>query len=159
MNSIPSALASRGERISSCSPLMRIEPESREIAPPNIFMSVDFPAPFSPIRASTSALLTRIVTWSRATTPGNLLEIPSISRIGVLVAIRLTTATKRVDLLNEFLYLFLLNRNSRNKYLFARRNHRLVSIEYFCEQLHRTIAEFERLLNDSRIDCSIFNAA
>ena len=42
-------------------------------------MRVDFPAPFSPNRARTSFSLTDSVTLSLATTPGNVLVIPSIS--------------------------------------------------------------------------------
>ena len=54
MNSMPRALASRGERISAGWPLIFTVPESREIAPPRIFISVDLPAPFSPINATIS---------------------------------------------------------------------------------------------------------
>src|SRR6185503_1338067 len=100
---MPRALASRGERISAGWPLIFTAPESREIAPPRIFISVDLPAPFSPINATISAAPTERLTLSSATTPGNRLLIPSISRIGASAAIRLAAAEsvylpgKRVD--------------------------------------------------------------
>src|SRR5512147_1364152 len=48
--------------------------------PKRHFMSVDLPAPFSPMRAWTEPGRTRTVTSSSALTPGKLLEIPSISK-------------------------------------------------------------------------------
>src|SRR6516164_6151414 len=42
------------------------------------FISVDLPAPFSPIKACTVPLRVRSWTSLRARTPGNCLEIPSI---------------------------------------------------------------------------------
>src|SRR5689334_3755534 len=81
---MPSALASRGDRISTAWPLMLTVPLSREIAPPRIFINVDLPAPFSPIRATISPAPTLKLTLSSATTPGNRLLTPSITRIGVV---------------------------------------------------------------------------
>src|SRR6266571_1112016 len=48
-------------------------------------MSVDLPAPFSPQSARTSPLPTVRLTLSNATTPGNRLAIPRISRRGAVV--------------------------------------------------------------------------
>src|SRR6266567_2614736 len=45
-----------------------------------MFMSVDFPAPFSPSSACTSPRRTSNETSSFATTPGNSLRMPRISR-------------------------------------------------------------------------------
>src|SRR5271169_2371871 len=45
------------------------------------FISVDLPAPFSPISACTVPLRTRSSTLLRARTPGNCLEMPSILRM------------------------------------------------------------------------------
>jgi hypothetical protein len=45
-----------------------------------MFISVDFPAPFSPSSACTSPRFTSSATSSLATTPGNSLRIPRISR-------------------------------------------------------------------------------
>jgi hypothetical protein len=44
--------------------------------PVNIFISVDFPAPFSPINACTSPALSEKSTPLNAFTPGNSLDIP-----------------------------------------------------------------------------------
>jgi hypothetical protein len=55
---------------------------SGEITPPRIFISVDFPAPFSPMSATTSPAWTSRSTSLSATTPGNLLLIPVIRRTG-----------------------------------------------------------------------------
>jgi hypothetical protein len=48
-------------------------------------MSVDLPAPFSPHTATTSPRPTVKLTPSKATTPGNLLEIPRTSSKGELL--------------------------------------------------------------------------
>src|SRR5580765_2361907 len=45
-----------------------------------MFISVDFPAPFSPSSACTSPLRRSKSTWSFATTPGNRFVMPRISR-------------------------------------------------------------------------------
>src|SRR6187401_878167 len=46
-------------------------------------MRVDFPAPFSPISATTSPRSTLKLTWSSATTPGNRLQMPLRVRMGI----------------------------------------------------------------------------
>ena len=51
-------------------PPMRIVPLSGATTPPRIFISVDLPAPFSPISASTSPFATDTLTWLTARTPG-----------------------------------------------------------------------------------------
>src|SRR5581483_7241449 len=48
-----------------------------------MFISVDFPAPFSPRSACTSPGRRSKSTWSLASTPGNRFVIPSSERIGV----------------------------------------------------------------------------
>src|SRR5439155_15916876 len=45
-----------------------------------MFISVDFPAPFSPSRACTSPSLRSKSTWSLASTPGNRFVMPRSSR-------------------------------------------------------------------------------
>src|SRR6516225_10017322 len=57
-------------------------PESGPSIPARIFISVDFPAPFSPIRATTSPAAISSSTASRAFTPGNDIEIPETFRAG-----------------------------------------------------------------------------
>src|SRR5215471_8022199 len=57
-------------------------PESGRSIPARIFISVDFPAPFSPIRATISPAAISSSTASRAFTPGNDLEIPETFRTG-----------------------------------------------------------------------------
>src|SRR5947208_16426305 len=47
-----------------------------------MFISVDFPAPFSPRRAWTSPRLRSKSTWSFASTPGNRFVMPRSSRTG-----------------------------------------------------------------------------
>src|SRR5215813_462875 len=147
MNSMPSALASRGERISTGAPLILIVPVSREIAPPRIFISVDFPAPFSPIRATISPAPTLRLTPSSATTPGNRLLIPSISRIGMFVAtercgsLRLLLTQTLVELLRKLFDVGFLHCDSRHEDLLAGWNAGLVATQDFCHQLHRAIAK------------------
>jgi hypothetical protein len=51
---MPWDTASCGERMSISLPSIRMRPESRATFPARIFIRVDFPAPFSPIRACTS---------------------------------------------------------------------------------------------------------
>src|SRR5664279_3431736 len=48
-----------------------------------MLMRVDLPAPFSPRRQSTSPGMARRSIWSFATTPGNVLVIPTSSTAGV----------------------------------------------------------------------------
>src|SRR5689334_9667208 len=121
---MPSALASRGERISTGAPLILIVPVSRAIAPPSIFINVDFPAPFSPIRATISPVPTVRLTPSSATTPGNRLLIPSISRSGTFVATErfgsaLALAEALVELLRKLVDVLFLHRDRRHEDLFA----------------------------------------
>src|SRR5690606_4288012 len=54
-------------------------------APPKIFIRVLLPAPFSPMRASTSPACKESETPSSASTPGNRLVIPLIRRRGTAV--------------------------------------------------------------------------
>src|SRR5213594_926410 len=82
MTRMPSARASRGLRISTARPLIRISPASFEYAPLRIFISVDFPAPFSPSRRWTAPASSVRSTPSSATTPGNTLRMPRISSTG-----------------------------------------------------------------------------
>ncbi len=51
---IPAAIASRGERIATGLPSMRISPASAAVSPYRMRISVVLPAPFSPSRAWTS---------------------------------------------------------------------------------------------------------
>src|SRR5215216_5859489 len=62
-------------------PSRRILPESGRSTPVNIFIKVDFPAPFSPTKQRISPLLSVKLTFSRACTPGKSLLMPSITRI------------------------------------------------------------------------------
>src|SRR6478752_1422122 len=59
-----------------------MRPESTLYTPVSALMSVDLPAPFSPIRACTSPGNRRKSTVSSALTPGNVMEIPDITTIG-----------------------------------------------------------------------------
>src|SRR4051794_18311431 len=57
-------------------------PASMSYTPVSALMSVDFPAPFSPMRACTSPGSSRNVTPSSALTPGKLMLISHISTTG-----------------------------------------------------------------------------
>ncbi len=52
---MPRAIASIGEEKLTCSPETAMVPSSGFCTPYRIFISVDFPAPFSPTRACTVA--------------------------------------------------------------------------------------------------------
>src|SRR5579859_5150503 len=80
MELIPNCCASRLLVGAISSPLSLMVPEFFECTPVRILMSVDFPAPFSPMRACTSPFRRWKSTPSRALTPGKLLEIPVISK-------------------------------------------------------------------------------
>src|SRR6218665_2490428 len=67
---MPFEVASRGLRITNGLPLSVIAPASWRYAPVNSFISVDLPAPFSPIRPTISFGLISMLTSSRASTPG-----------------------------------------------------------------------------------------
>src|SRR3954463_7213261 len=77
---MPASVASRGEWKRMGRPLTRISPSSGRMLPARIFISVDLPAPFSPIRACTVPGRIRRLTPSSATTPGYRLVMPSASR-------------------------------------------------------------------------------
>src|SRR6267142_7046747 len=64
--------------------------------PAMIFISVDLPAPFSPINACTVPACSRKPTWSSATTPGNALTMPAISSNGVATALDAACASSIV---------------------------------------------------------------
>src|SRR5690349_12724743 len=65
-------------------PSIWMSPSSGAYTPPRIFISVLLPAPFSPIRASTSPALSESETPCSATTPGKRLVMPCIfNRSGV----------------------------------------------------------------------------
>jgi hypothetical protein len=51
-------LDAKRARFTGRSYLNRLAPPSRATAPPSIFINVDFPAPFSPIRATISPVPT-----------------------------------------------------------------------------------------------------
>src|SRR5215217_5141500 len=168
INSIPRAPASRGERISTGSPLILMVPASLEMAPPRIFISVDFPAPFSPMSATISPVPTDKLTWSSATTPGNRLLIPSISRIeafvakvssDLLTAERLAAATEPVDLFRKLFNVGFLHRERWYEDLLAARNLRLVAIQDLRHQFHRSITKLKRLLHDRGVNGAVFDPA
>src|SRR5688572_10915997 len=76
---MPRRLASRTLSRETFFPSMWISPSSGSCAPPKIFINVLLPAPFSPIKASTSPTRSeRETPWS-AITPGNRFVIALIS--------------------------------------------------------------------------------
>ena len=79
---MPLACASCGEWliISLFSPFIWMEPLSNSCTPVRTLISVDFPAPFSPISAWTSPLRSVKSTWERARTPVKFLLISHISK-------------------------------------------------------------------------------
>ncbi|CAB4765195.1 unannotated protein [freshwater metagenome] len=66
------------------SPLIRISPESGRTMPKTLFTRVDFPAPFSPSKATISPAATVIEIFSFATTPGKVLVTLAISRSALI---------------------------------------------------------------------------
>src|ERR1700726_3904761 len=79
---IPSRSAVFGPSIATTTPSIAISPESAGCAPARIFISVDFPAPFSPTSAWTSPATTSNDTPSSARTPGNVFTMPFIRSSG-----------------------------------------------------------------------------
>src|SRR5918993_3655715 len=69
MAMMPSDLARRGELFTTASPLRMISPESGWTAPVMILMSVDLPAPFSPMSACTSPARSSMEPLFKACTP------------------------------------------------------------------------------------------
>src|SRR5580704_17553184 len=88
MMPIPARRASCGVRRWTGFPSRRISPESAWYAPARIFMSVLFPAPFSPMKACTSPGQMLRFTFLRTRTPGKLLLIWRTSRIGRSLLLR-----------------------------------------------------------------------
>ena len=92
---MPRSIAWRGPLISTTLAVNENLPPSASSSPYATFMSVDFPAPFSPRSATTSPTLTSSETSSSARTPGNRLVMWSSRRTGVLPAVELGLATHR----------------------------------------------------------------
>src|SRR5215470_16782420 len=79
---IPAARASRAERKRVSSPSRRKRPENSGCTPAMIFISVLFPAPFSPTRPWISPGESAKSTPRSASTPPKVLLIPCNSRMG-----------------------------------------------------------------------------
>ena len=76
---MPAAIASAGELKVTSLPSKEIVPPSGRYIPYKMLISVDLPAPFSPINAKTSPVDNFRLTSSLATTPGNFLVMPRSS--------------------------------------------------------------------------------
>src|SRR5579862_2510730 len=85
---MPSSSAACGVSIVTRAPSIRISPSSARCAPARIFISVDFPAPFSPTSTSTSPAFKVSETSESARTPGKLFPMPRISRSGAKELLR-----------------------------------------------------------------------
>ena len=81
MMATPISWACLGVRSPYCWPKISMVPASRVYTPLRIFISVDFPAPFSPRRASTSPERSSSWTLSSALTPGKDLQMPFMETI------------------------------------------------------------------------------
>ena len=79
---MPARIASETVRAACSRPSMRTWPALGAVTPPMIFISVDLPAPFSPISPRTSPRPTRRVTSSSAVTPGYVFLMPMSSSSG-----------------------------------------------------------------------------
>ena len=77
---MPAAAASAGERKGAARPCHSMRPASRRSMPATIFISVDFPAPFSPSSRCTSPGATLRLPSRRAVTPPNRFWMPFRSR-------------------------------------------------------------------------------
>ena len=85
MVTMPSARAAAGSGIATASPARRmLPPGSAWCTPARIFISVDLPAPFSPIRAWTSPAQAENVTPASARDGPNVLAIARISSSGTV---------------------------------------------------------------------------
>src|SRR5581483_7189742 len=166
---MPSLVASPTERTVTRAPSMRISPPSGWCTPPRIFISVLLPAPFSPIRATTSPRLTETETPSSATTPGKRLSIPQSSRRGVGMvgekAVGCLTAARGglppaqlVQVRLELLHVVFIDCLRRDVDLFAVGHHRLVAAEVLGHVGHGQAPELVRLLNDGGVDRAALHA-
>src|SRR3954452_3967823 len=87
---MPSFCASFGPLISTRWPSHSMVPSSAGPTPEMTFTSVDFPAPLSPTRATTSPGITSISASVRACTAPKRFEMPLNERTGVAVAVAVT---------------------------------------------------------------------
>src|SRR5580704_5897466 len=85
MAAMPSARAMLGSLRRTCLPNTVNVPESASRAPVMILMRVDFPAPFSPIKAWTSPARNSNDTSFNACTPANALRIDRAPRTGAVM--------------------------------------------------------------------------
>ncbi len=79
---MPRAMASRALRMATWRPSTAMVPSSGCCSPYSTFISVDLPAPFSPMRAWTSPHSTSKSTSSLATTSGKRFVMPRILTAG-----------------------------------------------------------------------------
>jgi hypothetical protein len=70
MTPIPFNRESSGVMLENCLPSIRMVPDEGAIAPLQVFIKVDLPAPFSPANAWISPLLNSKLTPFKACTPG-----------------------------------------------------------------------------------------
>src|SRR5580692_6431801 len=174
---MPARVASATVRLAWSRPSMRIVPALGAVTPPRIFIIVDLPAPFSPIRPSTSPRSTRRLTLSSAVTPGYVLVIPdsssSVSAIRRFLPARSPAARgrrglvragcllaeQRLQFRGEVSHVRLVDHLGRDDQLAVGRNPRLVALQRLDDVDRRQVAELERLLHDRGLDGAIGDAA
>src|SRR5919112_5419894 len=86
MAATPSSFATRGELLTTVRPSIRSSPPSGSTAPVMILISVDLPAPFSPMSACTSPARSSSEALFRACTPAYDLVMSVARRSGALSA-------------------------------------------------------------------------
>src|ERR1043166_2158010 len=119
--------------------------------PARIFINVDFPAPFSPIKPTISERWTLKAMESSARTPGNRFEIPVICRRGGAgedgsEGESRLAAPQRIGFRDELINVVFLDNERRNELLFVGGNARSVTGQNFIQQLDRLITELVGLL-------------
>src|ERR1017187_10355324 len=154
MNPIPSARASAMWRIVTGRPSNQISPASAWWTPPRIFISVDLPAPFSPMSATTSPCPTDRLTSSNASTPGKRLVMFLSSSRDAGMAL---PAAEFLQLGRERIHAGLVDGQGGHDDLLVGRDHRLVAVEHPVHQMNRLVAELVGLLNDRGEDRALAN--
>ena len=94
---IEAACASAGEAKRTILPLLRSSPRSGASRPQNKFMSVDLPAPFSPMMAWTSPARIPILTSDSARTGPKLRDTPAASKTKSPTAAAICHLGKRAE--------------------------------------------------------------
>src|SRR5687768_14785842 len=159
---MPCAMAVWTSRMTTREPSTTTSPESGCSMPATTFISVDFPAPFSPRRATTSPARTSRLTPFRAWTPGKRFWMFRSCRSGTLMTERsnqpASAPAQLGQRLEERVDVVLAQNLRRDEQLTVGGHDRPIAPEHLRHARHRLVTELERLLHDRAGNRAVLDA-